>query len=171
MADIKKFLPYLQIEGKYSNDPNDSGGHTMRGVTLSTFTAYRKKKGLEPPTVQDLKDISPDTWEDVVKTMFWDLWQADQINNQSIANILVDWVFNSGYWGIKIPQRILHLSEDGIVGSHTLYAINAVNQKVLFQDIKQAREQFYWDIAKNKPDQNKFIKGWLNRLNQFTFEA
>ena len=171
MADIKKFLPYLQIEGKYNNDKSDSGGPTMRGITWATFVQYRNQKGLPLPSITDLKNISNETWEDIVKTMYWNKWHADQIYNQSIANILADWFFNSGYWGIKIPQRILGLKEDGIVGSKTLDAVNIDNQAVLFQDIKKAREQFYWDIVKNKPSQNKFIKGWINRLNQFTFEA
>lgn len=169
MADIKKFLPYLQIEGKYSNDKSDSGGPTMRGITWATFVQYCNQKGFPEPSISDLKNISDETWEDVVKTMFWNKWQADNIINQSIANILVDWFFNSGYWGIKIPQRILSQTTDGIVGYKTLYAVNTANQKGLFQDIKQSREQFYWNIVKNKPSQNKFIKGWLNRLNQFTF--
>jgi len=171
MADIKNIIPLIQRwEGKFSNDPNDSGGATMMGITMRTFIQYRKKKGLPPPTIGNLKDISPDEWEAILKMFYWDKWQADQINNQSIANILVDWLWNSGSWGIKIPQRILGLVEDGIVGYNTLYAINTANQKGLFQDIKKAREQFFWDIVKNNPTQQKFIKGWLNRLADFTFK-
>ena len=171
MADIKNVIPLIQKwEGKFSNDPNDSGGATMMGITMRTFISYRKKKALPLPTIGDLKDISPDEWEAILKLFFWDKWQADQINNQSIANILVDWLWNSGSWGIKIPQRILGLVEDGIVGYNTLYAINTANQKGLFQDIKKAREQFFWDIVKNNPMQQKFIKGWLNRLADFSFK-
>ena len=171
MADIKNIIPLIQRwEGKFSNDDNDAGGDTMMGITMRTFISYRKKKGLPLPTIGDLKDISPDEWEAVLKLFFWDKWQADQINNQSIANILVDWLWNSGSWGIKIPQRILGLVEDGIVGYKTLYSINTANQKGLFQDIKKAREQFFWDIVKNNPTQQKFINGWLNRLADFNFK-
>ena len=172
MADIKNLIPILQKwEGGFANDPDDLGGATMAGITMRTFIAYRKKKGLPLPTIGDLKDISPDEWEAILKLFFWDKWQADQINNQSIANILVDWAFNSGNVGIKIVQKILGLVEDGIVGYNTLYAINTANQKGLFQEIKQAREQFYWDIVKFRPSQQKFIKGWMNRLSDYTFKA
>jgi len=170
MADIKQVIPLIQKwEGKFSNDPEDSGGSTMAGITMRTFISYRKKKGLPAPTIGDLKDISPDEWEAVLQLFFWDKWQSDQINNQSIANILVDWLWGSGKWGIIIPQRILGLVEDGIVGPMTLKAVNTANQKGLFQDIKKAREKFFWDIVKNNPSQSKFIKGWLNRLADFTF--
>jgi len=170
MSDVKLLSPIIQHwEGKFSNDPLDSGGATMMGITLRTYKAYCKIKGKPEPKVWDLANIQPDEWDEVLKTMYWDKWQADQINNQSIANILVDWVWASGAWGIKIPQRILHLEEDGIVGYQTLYAVNTANQRGLFQDIKQAREQFVWDIVAAKPDQKRFINGWLNRINSFTF--
>jgi hypothetical protein len=35
--------------------------------------------------------------------MYWDKWKADKIENQSIANLLVDWVWTSGKWGIIFP--------------------------------------------------------------------
>lgn len=172
MADVKLLAPLIQKwEGKFSNDPNDKGGATMMGITLRTYTAYCRIKNTPCyPTISDLEDITTDEWDDVLKTMYWDKWQADLINNQSIANILVDWVWGSGIWGIKIPQRILHLTEDGIVGYKTLYALNTANQKGLFQDIKAAREKFLWDIIERDPSQKRFIKGWLNRLADFNFK-
>ena len=37
------------------------------------------------------------------------------------ANTLVDWLWCSGAWGIKIPQKILGLKVDGIVGEKKHY--------------------------------------------------
>jgi len=37
-----------------------------------------------------------------MKKNFWDKWKADLIKDQSIANILVDWVWGSGKYGITI---------------------------------------------------------------------
>jgi hypothetical protein len=31
-----------------------------------------------------------------LKSLYWDKWKADQIKSQSVANILVDWVWASG---------------------------------------------------------------------------
>ena len=74
-------------------------------------------------------------WLDILKTMFWDRWQADKIKSQKLANILVDWVWGSGVYGIKIPQRILGVKQDGIVGDETLKALNAQDPDKLFQAI------------------------------------
>jgi len=50
---------------------------------------------------------------------YWERWQADRIRNQSVAELLVDWVWASGINGIKIPQQMLNLKPDGIVGEKT----------------------------------------------------
>ena len=104
------------------------------------------------------------------KPHYWDRWQADKINNQSVANILVDWVWASGAHGIKKPQTLLGVKADGIVGPKTLQAINDYpNQKELFDKIKAIRIQFVDDICKARPTNNKFKKGWLNRINAIKY--
>ena len=119
----------------------------------------------------------------VLKPHYWDRWKANQIQSQKIANILVDWVWASGANGIKIPQRLLGVAVDGIVGAKTLAAVNAADPDVLFDRIYQARETFLRDITNQsiasyekkinrkatnaelmKYTKKRFIKGWLNRL-------
>ena len=138
----------------------------MKGVTLAVYTAYRAKKGKKTPTQQDLKNISQEEWTDILKTMYWDRWKADQINNQSIANLLVDWVWTSGLYGIKYPQKVLGVKDDGIVGPKTLEAINNYpDQKALFNKLWLRRKEHFVSIANSRPANKKFLKGWLNRLN------
>lgn len=173
MADYKKLVPYiLKWEGGWSNDKADKGGPTMKGVTLAVYTAYRNKLGKSIPTQNDLKNISKEEWEDILKSMYWDRWKGDEINNQSIANLLVDWVWTSGSYGIVYPQRLLGLVDDGIVGPKTLSAINSYpNQKVLFDKLWTRRKQHFTSIAKSRPNNQKFLKGWLNRLNDFKYSS
>lgn len=171
MAQHSKLIPYvLKWEGGWSDDPADAGGATMKGITLATYTAYRHKKGLPIPTKNDLKNISQKDWEDIFKSMYWDRWKADNIENQSIANLLVDWLWTSGQYGIKFPQRVLGLTDDGLVGPKTLAAINNYpNKKELFNKLWERRKQHFTSIANSRPGNQKFLKGWLNRLNDFKF--
>ena len=165
MADYKKLIPFiLRWEGGFANDPADRGGATMKGITIGTFTTYRKSKGKPTPTVTDLKNISDQEWGDVFKSLFWDKWRADNIKSQSIANILVDWVWASGKYGITIPQRILGVAQDGVVGPKTLEALNARDADKLFAQLKQARINFVETIVKRNPSQKKFINGWKRRI-------
>ena len=171
MATINLLTPkILKWEGRtFTDDPTDRGGATKDGVTLNTWKAQGYDIDRDGDIdVDDLKLIQDKDFEFILK-VYWNRWKADQIINQSIANILVDWVWGSGKWGIIIPQRILGLVEDGIVGNKTLAAVNSANQKDLFTTIKTARTKFLNDIVTRDPSQQRFIKGWLNRLNDFNF--
>ena len=86
-----------------------------------------------------------------------------------MASILVDWLWASGKWGIIIPQRILKVKPDGIVGDKTIFAVNAYNQRDLFDYIKTERIAFVHNIVENNPSQKKFLQGWVNRINSLKF--
>lgn len=172
MAKCELLLPYLmRWEGGYVNDPHDRGGATNKGVTIATW----RKVGYDINgdgniDVVDLQSLSDyDVLTRVLKPHYWDRWQADDIISQSVANILVDWVWGSGAYGIKIPQRLLGVEIDGIVGPQTLAAVNAQEPRELFMRLKQERADFLHRIVDNNPTQKRFIRGWMNRLNDLTF--
>ena len=165
MAKYDKLIPtVLKFEGGFANHPSDPGGATNSGVTLSTFrNVYGKDK-----TVQDLKNMTNEQWEHIFKTRFWDRWKADDIDNQAIANLLVDWLWASGVYGIKYPQEVLGVKTDGIVGLKTLAAINYYpNKKELFEKLWNRRKKHFEDIVRNRPQSKVFLKGWLRRLSDF----
>lgn len=167
MADYRKLKPFiLKWEGGFVNDKDDLGGATNKGVALATFrSVYGQNK-----TVTDLKNMTDEQWDKIFKKYFWDKWKADEIKDQSVANILVDWVWASGAYGIKIPQRVLGVSVDGIVGAKTIAAVNAMAGKPLFNLIKQERIEFVNRICTSRPQNKKFKKGWLNRINAIKYE-
>lgn len=173
MADYTKLIPHiLKWEGGWSNDKADKGGPTMKGVTLAVYTSYCDKKGKGIPTLQQLKNITKQEWEDIFKSMYWDRWKADQIENQFIANLLVDWVWTSGQYGIKYAQQVLDITVDGIVGPKTINAVNSYpSQQELFQKLWLRRKKHFEAIASSNPSQKKFLKGWLNRLNDLKFNS
>lgn len=155
----------------FANDPDDLGGATMCGVTLATFTEYCRRKGYPRPTIVRLKVITYKEWLEILKTMFWDKWKADQINNESIALILVDWVWGSGKYGITIPQKAIGVTADGIVGPKTIAAVNAKDPKQLFDLIRKERLAYIERICRSRPTNLKYKRGWLNRLNDIKFKG
>jgi lysozyme family protein len=173
MALLKSFVEkILAWEGNgFFVLKNDKGGPTKMGITIGTWQqiGYDKDKDGDID-VDDLKAIDAKDYELVVQK-FWDRWKGDQIKNQSIAEILVDWVWTSGSHGIEIPQRLLGVTPDGNVGPKTIAALNAQVPAVIFQRIKEARGAFYDRIVKNNPSQRKWIKGWHNRNNSFKFKV
>mgnify|MGYP000764576696 FL=1 len=172
MANVNQLAPFiLKWEGGFVNDPADLGGATNMGVTIGAWKSCGYDKDGDGDI--DVDDLRLLTREDVVnrvlKPHYWDRWKADDIKSQSVANILVDWVWASGAHGIKIPQRLLGVSVDGIVGPKTLAAVNARNPRELFDMIKIARFDFIEDICLQRPTNNKFKRGWMNRINDISY--
>ena len=155
----------------FANDPVDRGGATMCGVILDTYRTYRKSKGILTTTVNDLKKMPYEDWRAIIKQMFWNRWKADEIIFQPLANLLVDWVWASGVNGIKIPQRVLGVTADGIVGPKTIAALNAANPRQLFDTLHNERIKFVDGIVRRNPSQVKFIKGWKRRINAITYSG
>lgn len=172
MAKVEILAPFiLSWEGGFSNHPNDKGGATNKGVTIATWKAQGyDKDGDGDIDVADLKLITDeDAVKVVMKPHYWDRWKADQIKSQSVANLLVDWVWGSGKYGITEVQKLLGVKVDGIVGAKTLAALNAREPRQLFADIKKARVSFIERLVKRNPSQAVFKKGWLRRLNGINY--
>ena len=167
MADVKILAPFiLKWEGGFVNHPNDPGGATNKGVTIAVWKSQGyDKDGDGDIDVADLKLITPADATKILKSNYWNRWFADQIENQAVANTLVDWVWGSGAWGIKIPQRILGVKDDGVVGIKTLEAINKQNPNKFLEKLYLARFNFLDGIVASNPSQKRFIKGWKNRMN------
>lgn len=177
MASIFPLISKLLFwEGgeKYTNDPDDPGGPTRFGITLSTW----KLKGEDPDKDKDgdvdADDVKLLTKEDflvMTKQNFWDKAKADFINNQSVAEYIVDWGFNAGMAvPIKATQRILGLLIDGQCGPKTVQAINAHDQQELHDRLVNARVAFYEEIIQRNPVLVKYRKGWLRRALSYKFE-
>lgn len=172
MADVNKLVPHiLKFEGGFVNDPDDLGGATNKGVTFKTYKLYRNRKGLPIPSVGDLKRLSNDEFTDILKTMFWDACKADIIVSQSVANAIVDWAWHSGTTtAAKEIQRVLGVKADGIIGDITLSAINSQSPLPLFGKIKAARVKYIERICKSRPVNQKYYRGWMNRINDLQYE-
>jgi len=170
-GDITLLAPIVaKWEGGYVNDALDKGGATNMGITMETWKHVGYDKNNDKIiNEKDIKLLNKNDFKAVLKK-YWDKWKADEIINQSVADILVDWYWGSGKWGIIIPQRILGVVQDGVVGSKTICAINAQDQKLFHAKIFEARVKFLNDIVKSNPSQKRFIKGWLNRLNDFKYK-
>lgn len=167
MAKIEILAPQiLKWEGGYVNDIDDPGGATNKGVTMKTWKAHGTDKNNDGTIdVQDLKSINNDDVINVIlRPSYWNPCKGDDIKSQKVANILVDWYYNSGTHGIKRAQKVLGVKPDGLIGPKTLAKINALDPDVLFEQLFIARKQHYIDIAEHNPRMKKFLKGWMNRL-------
>lgn len=166
MANFDIYAPRLKRwEGwKYADDPDDYGGATKAGVTLATF---RSVFGAEK-TKADLRNMTEGQWRTIMKGLFWDRCKADKIQNQSVAEIFVDWCINSGVGKIKMAQQLLDVAADGVVGPATLAAINANGQR-FHRLVKLTRAKRFISQIEANPRQMKYFDGWMARLLDFDY--
>lgn len=168
LEPLAKFI--LSFEGGFVNSPKDRGGATNRGVTIATWKAQGYDKNGDG--VIDVKDLRLITEADAVAIMrknYWNRWRADEIVDQSLANELVDWTWSSGRNGIIIPQKLLSVSADGIVGPKTIAALNGTYAPVFFEQLRKRRLNFIDGIVKNDPSQKCHLAGWYRRINAICY--
>jgi lysozyme family protein len=74
---------------------------------------------------------------------------------------------------IKLLQRAINdllpqekwIAVDGVLGQQTLKVAKALNPAQLALRLCDRREERYRAIVRANPKLGKFLKGWLNRLN------
>ena len=172
MAKIEILAPFiLSWEGGFSNHTADKGGATNKGVTIATWKQVGyDKDGDGDIDVSDLRLITEeDAVSRVMKPHYWDRWKADRIESQSIANIVVDWVWGSGKHGITGVQKLLGVTVDGLEGEKTLAAVNAQERHALFDRSNQTRTEFLQNWVRSNPSQKVFRAGWLRRLSYINY--
>lgn len=158
----ERLIPFiLQFEGGYAEVPGDLGGPTNSGITLGTFQQFF---GADK-TKEDLKKMSYVQWRYIFEKGFVNKCKADQIKNESVAYMLVDFAWHSGVkTAVKVLQRIVGVEADGVVGNKTLAAVNSKNGEKLFYKYFNARQNYLYQIINHRPANGKFELGWLRRL-------
>lgn len=167
MADFWTSLEKtLSFEGGVSDNPNDKGGYTYKGITVKTF---RKYYGTDKWR-NDLRAITDEQLEHIYRDGYWDRIMGDRIQSQSVAEFLFDFAVNSGAKeAVRNLQLILGTSADGIMGEITLGALNGADARETFEALKMARKRHYRAIAAIRPKNQVFLKGWLKRADSFKF--
>lgn len=151
----------LAREGKFSNNPNDSGGATMEGVTQRVYTAYRLAHKLPDRSVALITDVEV---ADVYRTGYWAPSQCDGLP-AGVDLCVFDLAVNAGVGeSAEILQRALGVTADGHIGPQTLTAAMQPDHRALASRLLDLREAFYRQLVADHPKNAVFLNGWLNRV-------
>lgn len=173
MADFQAAFPLIaKNEGGYANVTGDAGGETYAGITRKNFPQWGGWAIVDASKpLRNNEVISTDQMTGLVesfyKTNFWDTIQLNAINSQRVANFTFDWNVNSGKFAVRGLQTAAGVAADGIIGPMTIAAVNAADENEMMTKLKAERIAFYNGIVAREPSQEKFLKGWINRVNSF----
>lgn len=174
MANFDLYFQTLMLhEGGYVFNPKDPGGETKYGITDSLDGKTDRLVDTDEDGKGDVsvKNLTQEQAKKIYKRRFWDKIKADDINSQSVAEILFDWGVNSGAGlASRKIQSIVGVEVDGVVGKDTIKAINSKDAKTLFEQIKELRKSFYRNLIISNPKLKTFEKGWNNRIESFKFK-
>lgn len=183
-----KILLSPQIEGGYSDQPNDSGGVTNMGVTARLLQDYNNRHNLN----WEIKNLTKDQAREIYFDEFWVPLELHHLHSQELKNVVFATAVNRGLFAsvhslqycANMPQDQL----DGKMGPKTIAYVNAeidpvwlTNRYCDFQREAYERSSRIWYIkdanygwrpvepgTPGAVQKNLvFVKGWVRRINNF----
>lgn len=122
MANFDVYYPkLLKSEGDYSNDKDDNGKETYKGISRKYHPNLTMWKLIDELKIKypndfvkhlnDNKELQ-DNIKEFYKSNYWDIFDADDFNSQRVAEIIVDTCVNCGQGAaIRMAYRVLGLKE------------------------------------------------------------
>jgi len=157
---LKFFNTLVLNEGTYSNDPDDSGGKTIYGISQNSFPSQFAQ-------CYALYKQNPELALNYAKGFYYATFYKpiyENIHDERVAFKVYDLGINMNPPpAIKLLQRAVDCDDDGIFGQNTLAAVNS---KDCYQDFLTEAKLYYRDIVFHNPKKSKFLNGWLNRLKK-----
>jgi lysozyme family protein len=147
----KAFTDLIGNEGGYSNNPNDPGGETNWGITIAVARANGYTGAMQDMTMSYAKTIYAQAyWLSAFDTLAY-----------PVAFQLFDASVNSGLsQAVRWLQRALGVADDGIFGSITLAAAQAMDPLKLVLLFNASRLNFMTQLS----TWPMFGKGWARRI-------
>jgi lysozyme family protein len=157
----------IKSEGGYVNDPADRGGETNLGVTIGAWGDYLNR-AIQPG---EMKALTREQVKPFYKQMYWDKVKGDDLP-KGVDYAVFDFAVNAGIGrASKFLQRAVNAIDDGVIGTGTLALVAKASNKTILENFTKQKEDFYRGLAEKNASQQKFLKGWLARVDHVHDDA
>lgn len=147
-------------EGNFTDDRRDNGNWTGGKVGVGTLKGTKYGIAANSYPSLDIKNITLDQAKAIYKRDYWDKVKADQLSEMVRFHIF-DMAVNSGVSrGIKLLQKSVGTTQDGLIGPATLRAAANMNEFNLAMVYNANRLEFYTSLS----SWATYGKGWTNRV-------
>jgi lysozyme family protein len=149
MMDFESaFNRLIGVEGSYVNDPADPGGETKYGISKATYPQ------------EDIPNLTLDHAKALYLRDFWGPAGCDAVPD-GLKYTLFDMAVNSGVrTAVRNLQQAVGEKEDGVLGPHTLQAVQAMGPSRVMARFQGYRLYMMTDL-KTWPS---YGKGWAKRV-------
>ena len=178
------YAAMLRHEGWYSDDPNDPGGPTWRGIARNRqpawpgWTRFDEIVARFPSVREAIPELRRDPVlagmvEDLYHSTFWRPLRLDEIADPTISAKVFDMTVNMG-WAPAVLclqnacnyliRRAEEIAEDGKIGPRTIAAVNAQNPRRLLLALRGYHFMHYERLVEGPNARfETFAPGWLER--------
>jgi len=187
MTDFERIYSNLiEFEGGYSNDPDDSGAETYKGISRkfhphnpiwNIIDAHKNEWNFMPfletsPELHKLVKEFYYTWytrNNIDKLYCFELKRKLFLTEIIIGEIKANRILQTCYNELK---RAIVLCNDGIIGPKSIKALNSLRKKpdqesILEKDLMRyyigELYIYYKKLTERRPKDKKFFKGWVRR--------
>lgn len=184
MASFEKaIVNTFKAEGGFQNDTTDTANYvngicigTNKGISAQGYYAYYKKV----PTEADMRNLTTEQAKAIFKGNYWDKIGGDLINNQSVAELMFQFIIGSGASQLSDLKDIANgispvdvdIPEvDKPFTKQECEFINALDQAKYHAALKTWRFAWFDLVVLRNPKKEKFLQGWKNRLNTHVFKT
>lgn len=164
----------MKREGKtYENVKHDNGGPTKFGITIHDLRRWRKSPRL---TWQAVRDLTEEEAREIYKARYWTGPGFDLLPELIQESMLDFGILHGPPRAVRALQEIINeagfgpVDTDGKLGPQTFRcAVDACREmgEYLVNAIVEERSQHFSAIVASNPSQQKFFRGWMNRINPF----
>lgn len=153
-SQARIFEKVYELEGVFSNHPEDTGGETHWGITLPFWKEVTGQDEFPVPFEQ--------AHAEKCYTYLWDKMSVEVIPSDMRLCYFAFGMVAGWPTAIKILQRSTGVKDDGILGPNTKRSILSVDPYGLYTVFVLKTIKHYWDCKNFQT----FGRGWLNRLAQ-----
>jgi lysozyme family protein len=142
----------LLEEGGYVNDPHDAGGETKYGIS----------KRAHPD--EDIKNLTKERARELLERDYIEKPGFGALTPGAVRDQLIDIGYHSGpATAVRLLQAVLGVPIDGILGPNTRATLGSSDPLKINNLLVQKRVLFLADIVADKPQNLKFLRGWMKR--------
>jgi lysozyme family protein len=177
-----------RFEGGYVNDSSDAGGETFHGITRVSFPRWpgwkdidEAKAALDTPKINPKKAERvavdryiaahyPEIFDNIRAFYISEFWnKVPSALPDRLRQKVCDTGINAGLsrafllLQLAVNRMGKNLNVDGKIGPITLKAVSLANEDALLNAYSACQAAYYTDLAKRKPEYQKFLKAWLSR--------
>jgi lysozyme family protein len=171
---VAEFKPAIEVvlghEGGFQKRASDPGNWTggkcgegeLKGTKFGISAASFPQIDIESLTISEAEAIYERDW-----------WRFSEINDQAVANKIMDLAVNWQRFGghgpaIEVLQKAvvsrgIPIAVDGCLGQQTIIACNNLDPIPLLREIRQQALLRYKEIERNNPQEAEWFHGWEER--------